>query len=135
MIAVRAEYIRNRMSPYISCDLMQNDASRWSMPYSSRRNPKRAPAHRRKTGPAGSGAEMRYSVGLPTATAKQVEQYAQLVDSSMSKAIAALVRIGLESQEARRREFFGKLRKNLANDDPAREQELVDEFRTLILGR
>ncbi len=78
---------------------------------------------------------MRYSVGLPAATAKQVEQYAHMVDSSMSKAIAALVRIGLESQEGRRREFFGKLRKNLANDDPAREQELVDEFRTLILGR
>lgn len=67
--------------------------------------------------------------------AKQVEQYAQTVDSSMSKAIAALVRLGLESQEERKREFFHKLKKNLANDDPARQDELIDEFRALILGR
>jgi hypothetical protein len=53
----------------------------------------------------------------------------------MSRAIAALVRIGLESQENRKREFFRKLKENLANDDPSRQDQLVDEFRALILGR
>jgi len=52
----------------------------------------------------------------------------------MSKAIAALVRIGLEGQQHRKREFFEKLRANLASADPSREDELVDEFRALILG-
>jgi hypothetical protein len=52
----------------------------------------------------------------------------------MSKAIVALVRLGLESQEARKREFFKKLRKNLANDNPKTEDQMVDEFRALILG-
>lgn len=105
------------------------------MPRSSPKNLKGAPAHRRKTKPGIVSTDLRYSVGLPAATAKQVEQYAQAVDSSMSKAIAALVRLGLESQEQRKREFFNKLRQNLANDDPARQDELVDEFRALILGR
>jgi Mg2+/Co2+ transporter CorC len=53
----------------------------------------------------------------------------------MSKAIAALVRVGLENQESRKRDFFRKLKENLANGDPKRQDQLVDEFRTLILGR
>src|SRR5258708_4059584 len=53
----------------------------------------------------------------------------------MSKAIAALVRLGLENQENRKREFFKKLKENLAKDDPKQEDRLVDEFRALILGR
>jgi len=52
----------------------------------------------------------------------------------MSKAIVALVRLGLESQESRKREFFNKVRKNLANGDPKFEDKMVDEFRALILG-
>jgi hypothetical protein len=52
----------------------------------------------------------------------------------MSKAIASLVRIGLESQEERKREFFKRLKENLANDDPASQDRMVDEFRSLILG-
>jgi hypothetical protein len=53
----------------------------------------------------------------------------------MSKAIAALVRLGLMSQEDRKREFFKRLRKTLADDDPKQEDRLVDEFSALILGR
>ena len=53
----------------------------------------------------------------------------------MSKAIAALVRLGLEGQEGRRAEFFKELKANLAKDDPNQRDQLVDEFRTLILGR
>ena len=53
----------------------------------------------------------------------------------MSKAIAALVRLGLEGQESRKREFFGKLKANPENDDPTRQDQRVDEFRALILGR
>jgi hypothetical protein len=53
----------------------------------------------------------------------------------MSKAIAALVRLGLESQERRKREFFERLKENLANDDPDQQDRVVDEFRALILGR
>jgi hypothetical protein len=79
--------------------------------------------------------EPRYSVGLPRAIAGQVEKYAETVDTSMSKAIAALVRLGLESQENRKREFFKRLRENLANDDPGQVDRVVDEFRALILGR
>jgi hypothetical protein len=60
---------------------------------------------------------------------------AETVDTSVSKAIAALVRLGLESQESRQREFFKRLKENLANDDPSQQDRLVDEFRTLILGR
>lgn len=52
----------------------------------------------------------------------------------MSKAIAALVRIGLEEQEDRKREFFRKLKANLANDDPRQQDQMVDDFRRLILG-
>jgi hypothetical protein len=64
-----------------------------------------------------------------------VERYADTVDTSMSKAIGALVRLGLESQEHRKQEFFKKLKENLADDDPRQQDRLVDEFRTLILGR
>lgn len=77
----------------------------------------------------------RYTVGLAPNLASQVARYARTADTSMSKAIAALVHLGLESQELRRREFFGRLKQNLANDDPDQQDRLVDEFRTLILGR
>ena len=79
--------------------------------------------------------DSRYTVGLAPALAGQVERYAKTVDTSMSKAIAALVRLGLEGQENRKREFFRKLKENLGDDDPIRQDRLVDEFRTLILGR
>jgi hypothetical protein len=82
-----------------------------------------------------SKTELRYTVSLPAALAQQVELYAETVETSMSRAIAALVRRGLESQESRKREFFKKLKQNLANDDPKEEDRLVDEFRNLILGR
>ena len=78
---------------------------------------------------------LRYSVGLPSAVATQVKRYADTVDASMSKAIAALVRLGLESQAQRQREFFSRLRENLAKDDPKEQDRVVDEFRSLILGR
>jgi hypothetical protein len=74
-------------------------------------------------------------VGLAPSLAGEVERYAKTVDASMSKAIAALVRLGLEGQENRKRDFFKKLKQNLANDDPNDQDRLVDEFRTLILGR
>jgi hypothetical protein len=90
------------------------------------RKPK--PNRRGKAGP-------RYSVGLPAGIATQVERYAETVDASMSKAIAALVRLGLESQADRKREFFRRLKENLAKDDPKEQDRMVDEFRTLILGR
>jgi hypothetical protein len=53
---------------------------------------------------------------------------------SMSKAIATLMRLGLEEQEIRKREFFARLETNLANDDPGQEHRIIDEFRALILG-
>ena len=82
----------------------------------------------------GSG-EARYTVGLVPSLARQVERYAERADTSVSKAIASLVRLGLESQEARKREFFRRLKENLADDDPKQQDRLVDEFRALILGR
>ena len=82
-----------------------------------------------------SKVESRYTVGLAPSLADQVARYARTVDTSMSKAIAALVRIGLESQEDRKREFFRRLKENLANDDPDQQDRMVDEFRALILGR
>ena len=81
-----------------------------------------------------SQIERRYSVGLPSAIVPHVERYAETVGMSMSKAIATLVRLGLEGQENRKREFFKKLRENLANDDPKQQERVVDEFRALILG-
>ncbi len=53
----------------------------------------------------------------------------------MSKAIAALVRLGLQGQESRKREFYKKLKENLGNDDPSQQDQLIDDFRDLILGR
>jgi hypothetical protein len=82
-----------------------------------------------------ANAETRYTVALPSGLAHQVEQYAETVDASKSKAIAALVRLGLESQQHRKREFFKKLKENLADDNPNQEDRLVEEFRALILGR
>jgi hypothetical protein len=101
----------------------------------------KAPRHGRKAGPSKAGPNRRskpgprYSVGLPSAVASQVVRYAETVDTSMSKAIAALVRLGLENQANRKREFFKRLRENLAEDDPKEQDRMVDEFRTLILGR
>jgi hypothetical protein len=80
-------------------------------------------------------SESRYTVALSPRVAGQVERFAETVDASMSRALAVLVRIGLESQEDRKREFFKKLRANLAKDDSKQQDQLVDEFRTLILGR
>ena len=34
-----------------------------------------------------------------------------------------------------KREFYRRLRENLANDDPKQQDRMVDEFRALILGR
>lgn len=82
-----------------------------------------------------SKAPSRYTVALDPRLVHQVEKYAGHADTSMSKAIATLVQLGLESQESRKREFFKKLKQNLANDDPEQEDRLVDEFRSLILGR
>ena len=81
-----------------------------------------------------SAKESRYTVGLTTPVARHVERYAETADVSMSKAIAALVRLGLESQESRKQEFFRKLKENLADDDPKNQDRVVDEFRALILG-
>ena len=50
-------------------------------------------------------------------------------------AIAALVRLGLETQANRKREFFKNLKENLATGDPNEQDRMVDEFRGLILGR
>lgn len=80
-------------------------------------------------------SESRYTVGLDHGLVRQVERYARKADVSMSKAIATLVRLGLESQADRKRAFFSKLKKNLSNDDPKQQDRLVDEFRALILGR
>ena len=107
------------------------------MPQSGANTPRRD----RKAGPSKSIRNRqgkpgpRYSVGLPSTVASQVARYAETVDASMSKAIAALVRLGLVGQEDRKREFFKKLKENLASNDPKQEDRLVDEFRALILGR
>ena len=105
------------------------------MPKSSRLSkPERTPSPKTSKTAAVRGAS-RHTVALAPALARQVEKYAKESDTSMSKAIAALVRIGLDGQEQRKREFFKKLKANLANDDPKQEDQLVDEFRALILGR
>jgi hypothetical protein len=80
-------------------------------------------------------SESRYTVGLSPELAERVENYAETADTSMSKAIATLVRLGLESQQDRKREFFKRLKQNLAEDDPKQQDRLVNEFRMLILGR
>ena len=53
-----------------------------------------------------SKIESRYTVGLVPSLANQVQRYAETVDMSISKAIAALVRLGLESQEDREPQFL-----------------------------
>lgn len=105
------------------------------MPQSSRLSrPERTPNSKTSTTGAARSAS-RHTVALAPVLARQVEKYAKESDTSMSKAIAALVRIGLDGQEQRKREFFKRLKANLANDDPKQEDQLVDEFRALILGR
>src|ERR1700733_4901811 len=79
--------------------------------------------------------EARYTGAVAPALADQVARYARTADTSMSKAIAALVRLGLEGQESRKREFFRKLKANLAHDGPSPQGQPVDAFRALILGR
>jgi hypothetical protein len=111
------------------------------MPHSAsaaRRNPgiSTAKLRRAKAAPAPTTApESRYTVGFSPELAERVERYAETADTSMSKAIAALVRLGLESQQDRKREFFKRLKQNLAEDDPTQQDRLVNEFRALILGR
>jgi hypothetical protein len=90
---------------------------------------------RKSVGKHAGKVESRYTVGLAPSLASDVRRYAETVDTSVSKAISALVRLGLESQENRKREFFKKLKENLADDDPNQQDRLVDEFRALILGR
>jgi hypothetical protein len=97
--------------------------------------PKRIRRSGEKPGKRASKGGSRYTVGLAPSLANQVQRYAETVDTSMSKAIAALVRLGLESQENRKREFFRRLKENLTTDDSSQQDRLVDEFRTLILGR
>ena len=93
-----------------------------------RRSVKSAGNHENET-------QSRYTVGLSRVLARQVERYAATTDTSVSKALATLVRLGFESQADRKRVFFKKLKENLANDDPKQQERLVDEFRALILGR
>jgi hypothetical protein len=98
------------------------------------------PTKRRElsSGPAAKNGrrkvESRHTVGLSPSLASKVQRYAETADTSMSKAIATLVRLGLEGQESRKREFFKKLKENLADDDSAEQDRLVDEFRALVLG-
>ena len=80
-------------------------------------------------------SEVRYTVALTRSVASQVQRQAKTSETSMSKAIAMLVRLGLEGQQTRKKAFFQKLKVNLAEDDSAAQDRLVDEFRSLILGR
>jgi hypothetical protein len=105
------------------------------MPHSATASKRGQGRYRKAGGNHARKPTSRFTVGLAPVVVNQVERYAQTVDASMSKAIAALVRLGLESQEKRKEEFFRKLKKNLASDDPNQQERLVDEFRTLILGR
>ena len=41
----------------------------------------------------------------------------------------------LVRSESRKREFFEKLKANLANENPIQEDRMIDEFRSLILRR
>ena len=94
------------------------------MPHSETKS-KRRPRGGEKRGKIHqSKVESRYTVALAPSLANQVQRYAETVD-----------RLGLESQEHRKREFFGRLKENLANDDPNQQDRLIDEFRALIFGR
>jgi hypothetical protein len=97
--------------------------------------PHRASTPKRGAAKSRRKPESRYTVALPSAVAGQVRRCAGTAGTSMSKAIAALVRLGLENQEMRKREFFKRLKANLAVDDPGEQDRMVDEFRSLILGR
>ena len=44
------------------------------------------------------------------------------------------MRIGLDAQAARKREFFERLKENRAAENPKEQDRLVDEFSALILG-
>jgi len=106
------------------------------MPHSATTTTKRSRRSAvRSSGNHQNESQSRYTVGLSRGLAHQVERYAETTDTSVSKAIATLVRLGIESQADRKREFFKKLKANLAHDDPRQQERLVDEFRTLILGR
>ena len=78
---------------------------------------------------------MRHTVALSLSVARKVQRYAQTVDVSVSKALGTLVCLGLENQENRKREFFKKLKANRTVDEPGQQDQLVEEFRALILGR
>jgi uncharacterized protein YlaN (UPF0358 family) len=105
------------------------------MPHSEAIIPKRGRnTSRRKVRTSRGKIEQRFSIGLPPLIVNKVERYAETLDISMSRAVATLVRLGLESQESRKQEFFKRLKKNLANDDPKTEDRVVDDFRALILG-
>ena len=105
------------------------------MPHSRSKARNSSPDVRRPKANVRRLPETRYTVGLPSPLASEVKRYAQTVDVSMSKAIGALVRLGLENQAERKREFFKRLKENLASEDPNDQDRVVDEFRTLILGR
>jgi hypothetical protein len=74
---------------------------------------KGSPRGDRKSRKHPTSVASRYTVRLAPSIANQASRYAQTVDTSMSEAIAALVRIGLESQEDRKRDFFKRLKENL----------------------
>jgi hypothetical protein len=111
------------------------------MPHSAANTSRRSPGagiskiRRTNADPTPNASESRFTVGLSPALARRVEHYAETADTSMSKAIATLVRLGLESQQDRKREFFKRLKQNLAEDDPKQQDRVVNEFRALILGR
>jgi hypothetical protein len=56
-------------------------------------------------------------------------------DESVSVQTYAPEERAADTLETRKLEFLRKVRENLANDDPAEQDRLVDEFRDLILGR
>jgi hypothetical protein len=86
-----------------------------------------------KPAPAKQAAS-RFSVVLAPGIAAQVQELAVGEDVSLSKAIAELVIAGL-AERSRKQKFLHKLNRNLADTSPANEDRLVDEFRSLILGR
>jgi hypothetical protein len=51
----------------------------------------------------------------------------------MSKEKAVRVAQSLQSRENRKREFFKRLKQNLAVNDPKQQTRVVNEFRTLII--
>src|ERR1700676_4414761 len=105
------------------------------MPRSAANTSRRSPGadisriRRTKADPRPNASESRFTVGLSPALARRVEHYAETADTSMSKAIATLVRLGLESQQDRKWEFFKRLKQNLAEDDPKQQDRVVNEFR------